>query len=184
MRKVFIGFALMVLLSGSVFAADPAIHLSLGIAPNLAIPIAGDEELFTTGVGIDLAGYAAFRRMPKVNYGVLIEYGIAPLNLKFESASLSLVSGGVCLLFEQPIAGKISLRAYGAGGYFAAFFNDDMSSWGSGPLFTGGLGVALRASPRFSLEARGSYRYYMQLYNDVSVSVGALLHLGDSEGGE
>jgi hypothetical protein len=83
----------------------PPSLISFSLTPSITIPLGEDTSLYT--------------------FGGALGYSFVPLQAV---TSLSLVNGGIAVGVRFDILSRLSIQAFGTGGYFFAFLNDGSKS--------------------------------------------------------
>jgi len=159
--------------------AEETEFFSLDVSPELTVPLGKDRDLFKLGGGVFVTGNFAMPFSRLLHLTADAGYDYIPLANDADSFSLFSFGGGAGI--DYPVLSRLSLYAYGKGGYFYAFLNDRSGNKGGNPWVYGGGGAAFRVSGLFSVGVEGSYRRYFGLYSDFGITLGTALHFGGSD---
>lgn len=151
----------------------------------MTFPLGADGEFFALGGGGGVSGNFSMPFFRPLSLGLETGYLYAPLTAEDAAgsryASLSFLAGGAQAGLNLGIGPRIILYAFGNGGYFFTFLNDDTTTLEGNPYVGGGAGASFRIIDRLSLGVEGNYRNYLGLYNSMSLSIGATVHFGEIE---
>lgn len=172
MSKNTIFVFLFILIIFNVYGSDSG-EISISITPSGVIPMGENASSFTTGGGAGLA----------VDYGLTsllfirseIDYEYMPIETK-DALSVFSVSAGAGLKY-LPFE-KLTLSAFGTGGYYYGSITGDSSSSGGNLVFSGGVSVYYNVSPAFSLGLSVDYTSKTALYDNLGLSIGTTIYPG------
>jgi len=154
--------------------------VTVRLSPGFGIPLGDNAEYLTiTGGG----GASALVSLWFFDIGLNGGYDYIAIDPDNSERSLSSIYGGLRAGASFNPVGGLRLSVFGDGGYFYGFFNDDPSNenLSGGALYVGGGGgIAYRFAPAFSLGAEVAYRNYIGLYQNLNVSLNAMVHIGKS----
>ncbi len=182
-RKMSLLVVSLFITVGSVIPQSSA-GFALELTPGFNIPLAGDADLYNFGGG---GGLTAGLRLGPFAAGITGGYKFIPTAVPegADPLNASLIYGGGQLGFAITPTDWLEILLYGQGGYFYSFINQRLGDpeftelySGHNPFAGGGLGLAFKLAPAFSIGVRGEYRYFFGLYNDISVALGATLYVG------
>lgn len=150
-------------------------YLSLHVFPALTIPLGSSASYFGYGGTVELTAEYRFPFMPNLYLVAGLGYDLDPLKVAGQSISIPNVLAGAGLQFRA--APWLSLKVYGAGGYYYGILNDFRHFVGSGnPCMVAGGGALFQIGSSFSVEVGASYRYFGGTYSGIGIHVGPALH--------
>jgi hypothetical protein len=188
MKKILL-ILLFVVLIGSASAESavaptpaPASLLSFSITPNLSIPFGSDGTLgnhpksgvwFSPGVG----GTISFQyRTPAALYvGADLGYSFMDIN-KTDISGMSLFLAGLTAGIHRYLASTVGVSAFALAGYSYYFLNRNLGRGGA-PFAGAGAELSWTFVPALSLTAGAKYRYFLDVFADLSVSLGISYNL-------
>lgn len=150
-------------------------YLSLHVFPALTMPLGDSASYFGYGGTVELTAEYRFPFMPNLYVLGGLGYDYDPLKVAGQSISIPNALFGAGLQFR--VAPWLSLKAYGAGGYYYGLLNDFRRLVGSGnPCLVAGGGALFQINSSFSIEAGASYRYFGGTYSGIGIHFGPALH--------
>jgi len=149
---------------------SPSSLLSVTLTPSMSIPLGGDNALYAFGGGAEFSAAYRIPFLPLLFLGGSLGYSFVPLKAV---TSLSLLGGGLDAGVHIDVGNRLSIRAFGTGGYFYAFLNDGTGRSGANPFVSGGADITYTLFPGFSARVGAAYRNHIGLYNDLSMFLGA-----------
>jgi tetratricopeptide (TPR) repeat protein len=151
---------------------------SLTVTPSLDIPLFADSSLYDMGFGARLQADYRLPTLPLLFLGANIGYSFVPVQLAYLPASLSVVGAGANAGVRFDPLPRLSVKAQVAAGGFYGFMHDGSGTGGFGPFVSGGIDASWALLPSLSLGAGAAYRYFVGLYNDLAVTLGATVTFG------
>mgnify|MGYP006275235381 CR=1 FL=1 len=166
----------LALSAGFLPADDGESSLALSVAPSVAFPVGRDTDYLRLG-GTGSVGvlWNLPTAVPLFVSGE-VDYGYSPLQA--EAASLSTISGSAGLGVDFALGDLLSLQAFGKGGYFYGFLDNDFGSGGANPCVQGGAGLSFRPTPSWAFNLLGTYRMRMGLCNTAEVALATVFTPG------
>jgi len=192
MKKVSL-FILFVVLVGSASAESaiaptpsPASLLSFSLTPDFMADF-GTDRWFGPGLG---ATVSCKYRLPASSLYAGADLGYSLVTLKGEggypSGSMSMLQAGLSVGIHLDILPTVGIRGFGSAGYsynfvqprvpddfFEAFFHPVYSTARGGtPFVCAGAELSWSFIPALSLTAGAKYRYFLDLYSGLAVTLG------------
>jgi tetratricopeptide (TPR) repeat protein len=151
---------------------EERLPLVLKLTPEMDVPLAQDTQYFRLGGGGQIAASYWSERFPFLSLDLGIRYLIAPIKTASHTAgaSLSVFSVGGGLGAHWSPHTRVTLSAFGEGGYSYGFVSQSNKSGGT-PYFGAGLSVSYLLLPSLSLGLVGSYRNHLDLYQHLAASL-------------
>ena len=156
--------------------------LSIGIVPNINLPMEEDKDLFDLGGGTDIIGRLQLPLTPKFDLTMLLGLGYQYTPVKADT-SISTLSLGAGAGLSWQIFHRLHLGGYLKGGYFYSLLNDTsiLPAWeegsGGGNLYiSGGLTASYRFIPSFSLGLDAAYRKNLDFSTSIVLSLSGFYH--------
>lgn len=180
MKKVF----LIILFFNIVFTySDEVETISISINPVGIIPFGENASSFTMGGGVDLAVNFNLGSIPFAFVRTSTDYEYIPLATK-DGLSIFSVSTGAGLKYT--LFKKLTLSAFGTGGYYYGFMTDNSGSSGGNITLSGGISAFFNITPSLSLGISADYTNKTALYSSMGLSIGTTIYpgrIGSSAGG-
>ncbi len=174
MSKNTIFVFLFILIIFNVYGSDSG-EISISITPVGVIPIGENASSFTTGGGAGLAVDFGLTSLPFLFIRSELDYEYMPIETK-DALSVFSVSAGAGLKY-LPFE-KLTLSAFGTGGYYYGSITGDSSSSGGNLVFSGGVSAYYNVSPAFSLGLSVDYTAKTALYDNLGLSIGTTIYPG------
>lgn len=178
--KRIVALVLILLVSSFTFAfadggpvSTPGPLLSFSLTPSFSIPLGDYATYFGYGGGATLCADYRMPFLPLLYAGAGLGYSYFSLQ-KF--SSLSTLTGGCDAGVWYDIIPSLSVRAFALGGYSYSFLNNGLGSGGT-PYVGGGADLAWAFVPFLSVSVGASYRYFVDLYSDIAVTLGVSYNL-------
>lgn len=175
MMKKVLAFGLLSLFlycnasSQQIVASDSSISpFFLNITPRFSLPLGRDASVYSYGGGTDIGANYPVRSLPWLFLGGKLGYSFVPLRAV---TSVSLIDASLTAGFRLALFSRLSLSAFGNGGYFYAFANNGAGG-GANPVLAGGADISWAITPSFALGLGAIYRNYLGLYNDLGLDLG------------
>lgn len=178
-RRVCIIILFLAAAGYSMAEAGSAVHLEAG--PQVILPAGSSTDLFSIGTGGFVGGSLTpvFSRFISVEaYG---RFGYLPGRTGNAIITAAAMAGPSV---SWPLGERLTVSAGGMAGYYHWF----PSGWdaggmnGGGFAFTAGAGGAYGFTDRLSMEFSVGYGYYLQLMNQLEVSLFLKINLPDADG--
>ena len=170
-------------ISGICFASDTYRPILLSLRPAVDIPLPPDTALFRLGAGATVIVSYVLPFFRPLSVGISANYRLGRMqhaelgNL----GSLSVLSAEATTEFRLAFLRFMEIWFSAGAGYFYAFQNHDPSSWATNLVFSGRIGVGVRAAPRLTMSLQGEYRRYQSLSHLLGVGLGADFRLGGAK---
>ncbi len=186
-KKLIVVLLAVMVFVGIAPAAFAQTASSLGVfaTPEAQLPVGGKAENYKTGAGARIEGLLGLPDGSPVPSFITpaLDAGFAfvPLDLGDDgltsSANLTLLRAGLGTKAAYELGERFSLfaRAH-ASGYYAALGGDTAGS-ASGFAWGGGAGMGFLLSSAIKLELAANYESYTDLYDGLSLSLGAAVRL-------
>ncbi len=156
--------------------------LSLGIVPNMNLPLKEDKDLFTIGGGTDIIGRLQLPLSSLFDFTFLLDFGYQYIPVKADT-TISTVSLGIGAGLNWKLLHRLHLGGYLEGGYFYSLLNDTsiLPSWeeniGGGSLYiSGGLTASYQFISSFSIGLDAAYRKNLDLSTSIVLSLSGFYH--------
>ena len=178
-RIALAAVVLLVFTAGSSAANGQDRQFIVSIKPEIDIPLPPDHNLFKPGVGIGVSGRYVFPFFRPLSAGIEANYHLGRMihddmgNL----GSLSVISVETTAELRLTLMRLMDVYLSGGTGYFYTFMNGEPSSFATNLVFSGRIGVGLRATPEMTICLHGEYRRYRSLYHLIGVGIGVDLWL-------
>jgi tetratricopeptide (TPR) repeat protein len=150
-------------------------YVSLAFLPQGSLPLGKDGDYFSFGGGGDITCQLNLPFYDLLNLQAFTGYDYVPVNAKTGSVAMSVISFGAGVGVDYEIMPKLTIGAFGRGGYSVGFLTGSDGSGGA-PFFSAGGNVGYRILPSLSLGLEASYRQFWGLYNDLALSLGVTYH--------
>lgn len=177
-RKAALSAVITAVVALTGFAQAPAL-LSLSLVPGVNVPLGADAQAFGIGGAGDLRAEYRMPFFPVLFAGAGAGYSFVPLK---SITSMSLISASALVGARLDFLGGFSARVTSGMGYYYAFLNDGSSNSGSNPFLSIGADLSYALMPALSIGLGASYRNFLGLYNDLSVTVGVSYNLLSGSG--
>jgi len=155
-------------------------EISISITPGGVLPIGNNSSSFTTGGGLDLSLDMDITSIPLLFLKTELDYEFVPFITK-DGLSVFSFSAGVGvkhLLFD-----KLTLTAFGTGGYYYASMTGDTNSSGGNLIISGGVSANYNISEAFSLGLSMDYTSKTAIYSNMGISIGTTIYPGRFKSG-
>ena len=155
---------------------------SLGIIPQMQIPLGEDQDIFNLSGGTELAGRLQLPLTNMLDLAILmdLEYQYTPVKADTSISTLYTCAGTG---LNWNISRWFLIGAFVKGGYFYSLLNDtsDLPVWvestGGGNLcISEGLTTEFRILPGFSLGLTAAYRSNLGFSRSIAVSLSGYYH--------
>ena len=185
MKKVVLVVCLLfVALSFNTFAID---NFALTVKPGITLPVGPRSALFNESELYKLGAVTQIQAqyiIPRASF--LYLGGQVNVNIQQTQADiLTLLSAGFNTGANIRLGDRLSIQAGGEGGWYLGLFPG--LSAASNPYFGGSLNFGVDLTPVVSVNAGGSYKYflgydmdtdtYTSLFQGIDITLGAVLHL-------
>jgi len=155
-------------------------ELSISVTPVGVVPMGENASSFNTGGGADIAVDVDISSIPLVFLRTGLDYEYIPIITKDAVSVVSFSAGGGIKYLPF---GKLTLAAFGTGGYYYGTMTGDVSSSGGNMVLSGGVSAYYNISPSFSLGLSVDYTSKTSLYSGVGLSLGTTIYPGNFSSG-
>lgn len=156
--------------------------LGLQISPEVAMPVGGNAELYSTGFGGRLTGLLGLRTSRLIAPRFDLGYSYIPLDTS-EDAALSLIRGTAGAQATFVFTDRFSLFGYGGiGGYYGTL-NGPNPATDAYLGYLGGGGLGFQLFDDVSLNLGGEYVSYTGTLDGFSIFLGVTTRLSGRGGG-
>ncbi|MEA1911527.1 MAG: tetratricopeptide repeat protein, partial [Spirochaetota bacterium] len=128
---------------------------------------------FTTGGGGNFAVDLDISSIPLVFLRTELDYEFVPFITKDGLSVFSFSAGGG---LKYPLFDKLTLAAFGTGGYYFASMTGDTSSSGGNLILSAGVSANYNISESFSLGLSAAYTYKASIYGGLGLSIGTTIY--------
>ena len=168
--------------TGNTAGEERGSSLGLQISPEMALPIGGNSEYYSTGYGGRLTGLLGLKASRLIAPRLDLGYSYVPLDTS-EEAGLSLIRGTAGAQATFVFAERFSLFGYGGiGGYYGTL-NGPNSATDAYFGYMGGGGLGFQLFNDVSLNLGGEYVSYTGTLDSFSIFLGVTTRLAGRGGG-
>lgn len=150
-------------------------ELSISLNPGGVIPLGENASSFETGGGVDFSIDIDLDSIKPIFLKSMIGYDYLPI-VTSDGISLFSITVGAGLKVN-PIE-KITLSAFGAGGYYYGSMTDGSGLGGGNLVLTGGLNAHYNITPSISLGINADYTMNSTFSDVLGISLGTTIYPG------